>query len=165
MSIKPHNLVSTLEGTEMDSRQQQRMKNMSEEEAERFEFLSRRLKNPDEKKMFRNAYCFKSGYDFSTLKPYCENLVLAYDGYSDHIDIVRKKLEDELAGYDSDKDLIVLAGRVIDHLLVGQIITQKILLKPKAYQSYAIAVYFNYRYIFYQIYLDPEIHAEEMLTK
>lgn len=165
MGISIEGLRSNMQGVDMDHRAQQRVKNMSEEEMERTELLKKRLLNPDEKKMFRNAYCFKAGYDFSTLKPYCENIVMVTDGYSDHIDNVRARLELGLQEYDSDKDLIVLAGRVIDHLLVGQIITQKILEKPKAYQSYAIAVYFNYSYIFYQVYLDPTIEAHEMVTK
>lgn len=132
---------------------------------ERAELLRNRLTDPTAKKMFRNAYCFKVGYDFSTLKPYCENLVMVTDGYSDHLDNVRAKLELGLQDYDSDKDVIVLAGRVIDSLLVGQIVTQKILQKQKIFQSYAIAVYFNSSYIFYQIYLDPTIEAHEMVTK
>lgn len=152
----------------MDTRQP-KQKTYTEEELERVEerneLLRKRLKDPTAKKMFRNAYCFKAGYDFSTLKPYCENVVMVADGYSEHIDIVRAKMELGLAEYDSDKDVVVMAGRAIDHLLVGQIITQKILEKPKAFQSYAVAVYYNSSYIFYQIYLDPTIETHEMIRK
>ena len=129
---------------------------------ERREVMQKRLSNPDQKKLFRNAYCFKVGYDFSSLKPYCENLVMVTDGWSDHIDNTREKLEKGLEDYDSNKDLIVLAGRVIDHLLVGQIITQKVLEKPKAYQSYAVAMYLNPNYIFYEIYIDPATPSQEI---
>lgn len=129
------------------------------------EVMQRRISNPDHKKLFRNAYCFKVGYDFSSLKPYCENLIQVTDGWSDHIDKTREKIEQGLAEYDSNKDLLVLAGRVIDHLLVGQIVTQKVLAKPKAYQSYAVAMYLNPSYIFYEIFIDPTIPSQEIDSK
>jgi hypothetical protein len=135
----------------------------SEEETERSELQKKRYADPDVKRKFRNAYCFKVAYDYSTLKPYCENLIMATDGYGDHLDLVRARLETNLVDYDSDKDLIVPAGRTIDHLLVGQIITPKILEKPKIRQSYSIAVYLNYSYKFYMIYLDPTIDTHEVV--
>lgn len=129
---------------------------------EREDLLRRRLQNPDEKKRFRNAYAFKSGADYSTLKPYCEDIVTVVDGFSEHLDIVRAKLELGLKNYDSDKDVLVTIGRSIDNMLVGMIVAQKILEKPKARQSYAIAVYYASHYKFYEVYLDPTIETTEM---
>lgn len=132
---------------------------------ERRQLMQKRLANPDQKKLFRNAYCFKVGYDFSSLKPYVENLIMVTDGWSDHIDNTRAKIEEGLADYDSNKDLLVLAGRVIDHLLVGQIVTQKVLEKPKAYQSYQVAMYLNPNYVFYEIFIDPSTPSQEVDSK
>lgn len=138
---------------------------LTEEERHRNELLRQRINDPDIKKQFRNAYVLKASMDYSTLKPFCENIVLATDGYADHVDRVRTKLEFQLQEYDSDQDVLVMAGRSIDNLLVGIIVAQKILQKPKARQSYAIAVYYNNYYKFYQLFLDPTIESYEIYTK
>lgn len=132
---------------------------------ERREVLQRRLRDPEAKKTFRNAYCFKAGYDYSALGPYCENLIMVSDGMTDHIDNTRRKLEQGLSDYDSDKDVLVMAGRVIEHMLAGQIVTQKVLQKSKPYQSYAIAMYLNPNYIFYEIFLDPTVESREVAVR
>jgi hypothetical protein len=132
---------------------------------EREKITEQIISNSEQKKLFRNAYCFKIGYDFSILKPYCENIIMVTDGLVDHIDNTRRNIERGLADYDSNKDLIVLAGRVVDHLLVGQVVTQKVLKKPVAYQSYQIAMYVNSYYKFYEIYLDPNIQTREVDSK
>lgn len=137
-----------------------------DDEIEREAILERRFSDPTEKKQFRNAYYFKAGnYDYSSLAPYCENLVMATEGYGEHVDVTRRKLRNALAEYDSDKDLIVLAGRVIDHLFAGQIIYEKVLAKPKHKQSYAIAIFYNGSYHFYMVALDPGIETYEIVTR
>lgn len=132
---------------------------------DRRKVLVDRITDQDTRKPFRNAYCFKAGYDFSSLKPYCESLIMVTDGWSDHIENSRAKLILGLEGYDSDKDVVVMAGRSIDHFIAGQIVTEMVLRKPKVHQSYAIAVYLNPNYIFYQIYLDASVPAHEIITK
>lgn len=149
---------------EMDYREQ-RIKNLTDDEAHRDEILRRRLINPDEKKRFRNAYALKAGMDYSTLKPFCEDIVMVVDGFADHIDIVRAKMELALREYDSDKDVLVVVGRSFDNLLLGMIVSQKILQKPKSRQSYAIAVYYGFSYKFYEVFLDPTIEAHEIYMK
>jgi len=133
-----------------------------QEIAEREEILRRRLTDPDTKKNFRHAYTFKVGYDYSTLKPYCEDIIQAVDGYAEHIDIARAKMEVALQDYDSDHDVLVMAGRSFDNLLVGMIVVQKVLQKPKVRQSFAIAVYYMNRYKFYELPLDPTLESHEI---
>jgi hypothetical protein len=149
---------------EMDYRKE-RIQNLSDDEIHRDEILRRRLINPDEKKRFRKAFALKAGMDYSTLKPYCEDVVMAVDGFADHIDIVRAKLELALREYDSDKDVLVVVGRSFDNLLVGTIVAQKVLTKQKSRQSYAIAVYYGFSYKFYEVFLDPTIEAHEIYMK
>jgi hypothetical protein len=132
---------------------------------ERRKLIEQRISNSEQKKLFRNAYCFKIGYDFSILKPYCENIVMVTDGLVDHVDNTRRNIEKGLEDFDSNKDVIVLAGRVIDHLLVGQVVTQKVLKKPIAYQSYQVAMYVNSYYAFYEIFLDPSIPSQQVDSK
>lgn len=150
---------------EMDFREQ-KFKQMNQEDAHRQEILRRRLQDPDTKKQFRNAYAFKVNADYSTLKPFCENIIVALDGYVDHTDMVRAKLELALADYDSDKDVIVTIGRSIDNLLVGFLVAEKVRQKPKSRQSFAVAVYYYGRtYRFYEVYLDPTIETQRILIK
>ncbi len=145
--------------------QQQKIAGMSDEDAHRHEVMRQRLNDPDEKKQFRKAYAFKVGADYSTLKPFCEDITVAIDGFADNTDIVRAKLELALAEYDSDKDVLVVIGRSIDNLMVGMIVTQKVLKKPKARQSFAIAVYYGFSYRFYEVYLDPTIETHRIQVK
>lgn len=145
--------------------QQQRVQHMTDEEAHRHELLRRRLEDPDEKKQFRTAYAFKAGADYSTLKPFCEDVVVAIDGFADHTDIVRAKLELALANYDSDKDVIVTVGRSIDNMLVGMIVSEKVRQKPSARQSFAIAVYYGFSYRFYEVALDPTLETRRIQVK
>lgn len=132
---------------------------------ERRQALHERIFDQDAKKPFRNAYTFKVGYDFSSLKPFCENIIMVTDGLSDHINNTRMKLVEGLKEYDSDKDVIVLAGRSIDTFLTGQIIAGKVAQKAKPYQSYAVAVFLNPNYIFYEVFLDPAIETHEIRTR
>lgn len=163
---KEQEIVETEESTS-DEVQQRRV--LTPEDIQKIreqrEVLQKRISNPDQKKLFRNAYCFKVGYDFSSLKPFCQELIMVTDGWSDHIDNTREKIEKGLADFDSNKDLLVLAGRVIDHLLIGQIVTQKVLEKPIAYQSYQVAMYLNPAYVFYEIFIDPTIPSQEIDSK
>lgn len=145
--------------------QQQRIHNMSDEEAHRQELLRRRLEDPDVKKQFRRAYAFKAGADYSTLKPFCEDIIVAIDGMVDNTDVVRAKLELSLADYDSDRDVIVVVGRAIDNLLVGLAVAEKVSHKPAARQSFAIAVYYGFSYRFYEVYLDPTIETRRIQIK
>lgn len=138
------------------------------EEVLRQELLRKRLNDPDTKAQFRKAFVFKIGggdYDYSTLKPFCEEIVLAVDGFAEHLDKVRAKLELALADYDSDKDILVMVGRAIDNFLVGTIVAQKVLQKPKARQSWTIGVYYHDRYKFYEVFLDPTIESHEVYTQ
>jgi Zn-dependent M32 family carboxypeptidase len=144
---------------------QRKIQDLAEKDLERGELLEKRFRDADEKRVFRNAYAFKVSYDYSTLKPYCENIILATDGYADHLDKSRAKLEVAMEDYDPDKDVIVVVGRAFDNLLVGMIVAQKVMEKPKARQSYAIAVYYDYHYSFYQVFLDSSIESYEILTK
>lgn len=148
----------------MDYRQQ-RILNLAEEEIDRDEILRRRLIDPTEKKRFRNAYAFKVGWDYSTLNPYCENIIVAVEGFADHTDIIRAKLELAMKDYDSDKDVIVIVGRAFDNLLTGMFVAQKVLEKPKATQSFAIAVFYNFYYKFYEVFLDPTVETRELYFK
>ena len=141
---------------------QAREDELSEGDVERMELLKRSFIDPDQKKPFRTAYCFKA-YNFSSLKPYCEDIVVAIDGYGDHIDKIRAKLERMLKDYDPDKDLIVPVGRATDNVLVGQIVAQKVALKPKIQQSYVMGIYLDWSYKFYQIHLDPSIESYELM--
>lgn len=145
--------------------QQQRVHTMSDEDALRQELMRRRLENPDEKKQFRKAFAFKAGADYSTLKPFCEDIIVAIDGFADHTDVVRAKLELALAEYDSDRDVVVVVGRSIDNLMVGLIVSEKVRQKPYARQSFAIAVYYGYSYRFYEVYLDPTIETQRIQVK
>lgn len=145
----------------MDYRQQ-KIHSLSEEELKREDILKRRILDPDVKRKFRNAYAFKAGWDYSTLNPFCENIIMATEGFADHIDRSRAKLELAMKDYDSDKDVVVVVGRSFDNLLVGTIVAQKVLKKPVAFQSYAIAVYYNFSYRFYQVFLDPMIESYEL---
>lgn len=148
---------------EMDFRQQ-RVKSMGEEDALRQELLRRRFENPDEKKQFRNAFALKAGPDYSTLKPFCEDIVVAIDGFADHADVIRAKLEIALKDYDSDRDVLVVVGRAFDNLMVGLLVVQKVLQKSKARQSFAIAVYYGFSYRFYEVFLDPTIETRRIFV-
>lgn len=156
--------LSQKKENKMDYRQQ-RINELSEGDLERSEILRQRLIDPTTKKRFRNAYTFNVGANYQTLKPYCENIIVAADGYADHVDIVRAKIELAMQDYDSDKDVLVVIGRSFDNLIVGMLVCQKILEKPKARQSYAVAVYYNSAYKFYEIFLDPTIESHEMYLR
>lgn len=145
--------------------QQPIVQNTSQEDAHRQELMRRRLEDPDVKKQFRRAYAFKVGADYATLKPFCEDIVMAVDGFVDHTDVVRAKLELALSEYDSDKDVIVVVGRAIDNILVGLIVAEKVRQKPIARQSFAIAVYYGFAYRFYEVYLDPTIETHRIEIK
>lgn len=145
--------------------EKQQRESYQRERNHRNHLMDQRFVDPDAKKTFRNAYVFKTGADYSTLKPYCENIILVTDGFVDHLDNVRKNLETNLAEYDSDKDVIVVIGRAFDNLLVGMIVAQKVLEKPKHRQSYAIAVYYKAHYMFYEVPLDPSVESHEVLTR
>lgn len=145
--------------------ERQQRESYQRERVHRNHLMDQRFRDPTAKKIFRNAYVFKIGADYSTLKPYCENVIVATDGYVDHMDNVRNNLETQLADYDSDKDVIVMIGRAFDNLLVGMIVTQKVLQKPKHRQSFAIAVYYQAHYHFYEVALDPSIESHEVLTR
>lgn len=147
------------------SLRQQQAQNISNEDAYRQELMRRRLDNPDEKKQFRKAFAFKAGADYSTLKPFCEDIIVAIDGFADSTDTVRAKLELALSEYDSDKDVLVVIGRSIDNLMVGLIVAEKVRQKPNARQSFAIAVYYGYSYRFYEVYLDPTIETHRIQIK
>lgn len=147
-----------------DFRQQQ-AEEYKRERSVRQELLRRRFNDPDVKKTFRNAYTFKIGMDYTTLSPYCENIIMATEGFADQTDRAREKLEKALSDYDSDKDVIVVVGRAFDNLLVGMIVAQKILQKPIARQSFAIAVYYASSYKFYEIFLDPSIESHEIYIR
>jgi hypothetical protein len=148
-----------------DDYRRKRIDALENAELERDEILRRRIMDPTERKRFRNAYAFKVGADYGTLFPFCENIIVATEGYADHIDITRAKLELALKDYDSDKDVLVGIGRSLDNLIVGMLVVQKILQKPPSRQSYAIAVYYNFSYRFYEIFLDAAIAAHEIYTK
>jgi hypothetical protein len=162
---EPTLVIEVDTGEEKMSFQQQRIQNMSDEDAHRQELMRRRLENPDEKKQFRKAFAFKAGADYSTLKPFCEDVIVCIDGFADHTDVVRAKLELALADYDSDRDVLVVIGRSIDNLMVGLIVAEKVRQKPNARQSFAIAVYYGFSYRFYEVYLDPTIETHRIQIK
>lgn len=140
-----------------------RIEKLSEDDLERGEILRRRLLDPTVKKRFRNAYALKAGANYQTLKPYCENIIMAADGFAEHPDIARAKLELAMKDYDPDKDVLVVIGRSFDNILVGLIACQRLLEKPKVRQSFAVAVYYNFSYKFYEVSLDPEIETREIV--
>lgn len=131
------------------------------------EVLRQRLDEMEDKrkKQFRYGYVFKRGVDFSLLEPYCEHVIIATDGIADPLDKARLKLELSLRDYDPSRDLIVIYGRSMDNLLAGMIVVQKVLEKPKAYQSYAVAVFYDSYYRFFEVFLDPTIESHEIYTK
>lgn len=155
-------LLDYVDGESVMNFQQQRIQNMSDEDAVREELLRRRFDNADEKKQFRNAFAFKAGMDYSTLKPFCEDVVVAIDGFADNSDVIRAKLEIAFKDYDSDKDVLVVVGRAFDNMMVGLLVCQKVAQKPKSRQSFAIAVYYGFSYRFYEVHLDPTIETRRL---
>lgn len=115
---------------------------------------------------FRYAFALKPGFDFSSLKPYCDRIVYATDGYGDNVDNIRDQLEESLAKFDRSKDVIVPTGSAIACVLAGSIV-QRIVSEQKDRSedsSYAMAVYYEGSYKFYRVFTEGDSDSYEIIS-
>lgn len=108
---------------------------------------------------FKCAYILKPGpYKFDTLKDQCDRLVFATDGMANEVYDMKMQLEWTLKDFDPKHDVLIAVGSanlaVIAGTILGRLIRNS---APTDWQSYALGVYTNERYLFWRI----PIMAEE----
>lgn len=130
----------------------------------------RKYTDQDEKKKFRYAYVMKPSFDFGGLKPFCEKIIFAVDGWGDHVDNIRDQLEKALSEFDDGKDVIIPVGTPYINMLAGSIVQRKILEKnPASKASYAMGIYARPDplapgfYYFWRVASDPAVESYEII--
>lgn len=109
-------------------------------------------------KKFRYAFVISPGqFDFSPLKPYCERIIYATDGFSDTLESIREQLEESLVRFDPDKDVIVSTGKSVPSVMAGMIIMRHIMRSGrKSWDSVVFSIYQGGTYVFWRVPLDPD---------
>jgi hypothetical protein len=114
------------------------------------------MDNPSKK--FRYAFVISPGqFDFSPLKPYCDRIIYATDGFGDSLESIREQLEENLIRFDPDKDVIVSTGKSVPSVMTGMIIMRHIMNSGrKNWDSVVFSIYQNGGYVFWRVPLDPD---------
>jgi hypothetical protein len=110
-----------------------------------------------EAKRFRFGFVISPGqFDFSPLKLYCDRIIYATDGFSDTVESIREQLEESLARFDPNKDVIVTTGKTVASVMTGMIIMRRIQEAQKRdWDSVAFGIFQAGDYLFWRIPTDP----------
>jgi len=81
----------------------------------------KRLENP----IFRKAICAKPGFRYSALKPYCNKIEFATDGFVTDVADLAAQISEAFNDYDPDADVLVPTGTGIVNILIGYYIANK----------------------------------------
>lgn len=73
----------------------------------------------------RTGYILKPGFSFRALRPYCQSIVYATDGYRTAIDEIAAQLSAAFVDFDPEKDCIVPVGNAITNLLAGYLLAAR----------------------------------------
>lgn len=120
---------------------------------------------------FRFAYVLKPGFDFSILRKYCERIIYSTDGYGDNLPNLREQLEESMARFDPNKDILIPIGSaaictVAATLLVRNMVAHNQISLPKdKWDSYAMGVYTDGDYQFWRVPLDPSQEVYDILQR
>lgn len=93
---------------------------------------------------FRRAFVVQPVHDFSALKNYAQDIRFLSTGYED-IENLEESVDDALANFDQDDDVIIPAGRVITCFIIGFI------LQIRGINNFIIGVYKDKDYDFYRV--------------
>lgn len=128
------------------------------------EILPSRYQDPDLEKKFRYAYVMKPNHNYGALKPFCQRIVFAVDGWGDNIDKIRKELEASLLDFDDKKDIIIPAGNSYINMIAGSIIQRKLSEKYSDKNiSYMMGLWLEGTYIFWRFYSNSEMESYEII--
>lgn len=116
-------------------------------------------------KRFRHAYVIKPGsFDFSPLQPFCEKIIYATDGQSNHVDNLRDQLYAALAEFHPDKDVLIPVGSAMVNVLAGQIVHEMVERTAKC-DSYAMGIFLDGNYHFWRIYINSDVESDRILLR
>lgn len=116
-----------------------------------------------EKKKFRHAYVLKPSFNFSPLKPYCEKIMYATEGYADNLEDIRKELETSLSEFDDERDVLVPVGAAWTNLVAGMVIQRLIMQREQRRPSIALGIFSDGDYNFWRFHLDGETETYEII--
>lgn len=127
--------------------------------------MQRDFSSRDVKKQFRHAYVLKANFNFSALKPFCERIIYAVEGYGDHIDNVLDQLEESLSDFDADKDVLVPVGNAYINFLAGVVLQKKLIEKrPAKDSSFSMAIWTaDSGYKFWIVNVDQQMESYEII--
>lgn len=108
-------------------------------------------------KKFRFGFVISPGqFDFSPLKAHCERIIYATDGFGDSLDSIREQLEENLARFDPNRDVVVSTGKTVPSIMTGMIMMRRILQENrKDWDSIAFGIYQGGDYTFWRVPIDP----------
>lgn len=125
------------------------------------------------KKKFRHAYVLKPSFNFSPLKPYCERIIYAVEGYANAVDILRTELETSFANFDAERDVLIPVGSAQINLLAGTVLQRLISEREPIRPSFAMGIYsrpdsedgewVQGDYIFWRVHLDGVTESYEII--
>lgn len=123
-----------------------------------------------EAKRFRYAFVVKPGHNFAPLRPYCERLVFLTDGLTDHVDVIREQIEENMQEYDPEKDVLIPVGTSLANMITGTVIHRILLERYKpGHRNYAIGM-FQFisqeeggKYVFYRLATEPDRESYEII--
>lgn len=116
-----------------------------------------------ERRKFRHAYVLKPSFNFSPLKPYCEKIVYATEGYAESPDVIRAELEASFSEFDENRDVLIPAGQTLTGFLAGMTLYRLIIEKGERRPSIAIGVFKEGDYNFWRLHLDGVTEDYEII--
>lgn len=117
--------------------------------------MQRNYQDRDDIKKFRHAYVLKASFNYSPLKPYCERIIFATDGLGDHVDNLKDQLEESLANFDSDKDVLIPVGSALVNFIAGTVLQKKLSEKAGTKKvNFAMGIWSEGDYKFWNVYTD-----------
>jgi len=128
--------------------------------------MQRNYRDIDQKRQFRHAYVLKPSFNFQPLTPYCERIIYATEGYGDHIDNIKDQLEESLADFDENRDVLIPVGSAYINVLAGAILQKKLSEKitPPKRVSFAMGIWSEGAYKFWNVYTDTDMEAYEIIS-
>lgn len=116
-----------------------------------------------EKRRFRYAFVLKPSFNFSPLKPYCEKIVYATEGYAESPEVIRAELEASFSEFDENKDVLIPAGQTLTGFLAGLMLQRLIMERGERRPSIAVGIFAEGDYNFWRLYLDGVTEDYEII--
>lgn len=116
--------------------------------------------------IFRKAHVLKPGFNFSSLGPYCEEIVFSTDGHAETVEEQWNQLKIKMLDFDANRDVLIPIGSASLCSMAGTVLTRLCLHSGrKNWTSYAMGVYRDIDYQFWRVPVNLRQDAYDILVR